>query len=91
MSIQLENVAKLGIAHHNGMPILSNKFLTIPEEQKRSIKEILFTRPWHPFKRYNIIQVPNPECYLMNFQGKKTLMGHPDTLQPLIESVKEIK
>jgi hypothetical protein len=59
--------------------VYENIYLTVPETVKRTWKERLFTRPWRPFRKTKVIQVPNPDL----IKTSVGLIGHPDTVAKL--------
>lgn len=76
----------------NGIRIIESAYLTEPGEPyevRRTLRERLFSRPWHPFQRTRMVtpQVPMKGGYQL---ADGTLIMHPETLQRLKRSLGEI-
>lgn len=57
------------------------------ETVARSWKERLFSRPWRPWQKTRKIPKYKPDPNLYTFNGK--LIGHPDTIEKMVEKLKE--
>ena len=65
--------------------VFESKYMTVPQEVKRTWRERLFTRPFRPFRKTKIIQVPNPNLYRTPFG----VYGHPETIRKLKAALAE--
>ena len=87
MSSILENTALVGSAWHHGIQLCNNLNLTKEKKVRKNFHEQFLTWPWKPWKFFKTIQIPDPDCYFMNYQGQKVLVGHPNTINPIIEDL----
>lgn len=72
----------------SGMPIITSPLLRTRQEymRRRTWKERLFTRPWHPFLR-SVKVVIEPDIFIME---RKVFM-HPQTLEDLRRNFGKIR
>lgn len=69
----------------NGFRVITSPYLTEagePYDVRRSLRERLFSRPWHPLQRTRTItpQVPMKGGYRL---GHDTVVMHPETFRQL--------
>ena len=86
MNTHLENFVLMSVGFRKGLSIHKDLGLTIEERRKRSFKEVLFSRPWRPFKLWSYHLVPNPDIYLVG----DNIVGHPSTVTRLLIEVEKI-
>lgn len=60
-----------------GIRFIPNKNLTVQETVPRTWKERLFSWPWRPRRKTNVIDIPNPTLY---FVGPRMVTAHPATI-----------
>ena len=60
-----------------GIHFIPNKNLTVQETVPRTWKERLFSWPWRPMRKNNVINVPDPTVYLI---GRHKASAHPATI-----------
>ncbi len=81
---------------HNGYRVIESDKFVLPdgeEKVKRSIKEMLFSIPWHPFTRFKTVCKYKPSNEIILNELSKTLIMHPKTANKIremtIESTKK--
>jgi len=78
-----------------GIPVITNPYLTMTKKVPRTLRERLFSWPWHPFRTHKYIQVPDDKIYVINTSGAyhrigdveipaiRTYVCHPATFEKL--------
>ena len=87
MSSQLMNAALAAHSYYNGIHFRSSILLTKPKEIRKTFRERFWSWPWKPWRIFKTIQIPDPDCYRMKWNGQTIFVGHPETIAKVTESL----
>ena len=89
MSSQLTNAALAAQAYYQGFEFCTNILLTKSKKVRKNFRELFWSWPWRPWKFFKVVVIPDPDCYMMKYQGKTIFVGHPETIEPIRQSLQD--